>query len=380
MATIHNSLQLLIVNPPTLLKLLDTFVNNSPLALQKIQKSLSLKRQESEIYKEILTPELTTKNDSWLQRRAINRADLRFQILKQLNITVKTYIDYGAGEADITQETQRLLEQKGATGINGYAVDIAEWHGHVNLKNLKQSKIAMVTLDPDLLKYPTLYDLLPFIADHSVDVIFIEMVLHHLSLPLRTRLYRTLHRILNPQGVIIIREHGPSTPAEEAYIHVQHGLYGALEKDDFFHTYYAEYQSQTQWLAEWTSWDFVQRPLKGKISWLNRLFGDASILYTILGKNSLELTLPNGLVTAAYPSYTQTFISHKDEIPSYVRLIKSPREIVDESLEGYIAIVSPVPISLTSYLDLHNWSERRLGVHTWSYSLDRNTLISSPVD
>jgi SAM-dependent methyltransferase len=288
MATIHNSLQLLIANPQSLTKLLDTFVSNTSIALQKIRKSLSLKRPESEIYKEILTPELTTKNDSWLQRRAINRADLRLQILKELNITVRTYVDYGAGEGDITQETQRLLQQNGTSVINGYAVDIAEWHGHVNLKNLKQSNIAMITLDPDLLKYNRLYDLLPFITDHSVDVIFIEMVLHHLTLPLRTRLYRTLHRILDPQGVIIIREHGPSTPAEEAYIHVQHGLYGALEKDDFFNTYYAEYQSQTKWLEEWTSWDFVQRPLKGKISWLNRLFGDASVFYTILGKKQLN--------------------------------------------------------------------------------------------
>jgi ubiquinone/menaquinone biosynthesis C-methylase UbiE len=291
MATIDNSLEILIKESPlTLRKLLQTFFENPYSAYCKIKSDISSHFPEPQIYEKLIMTESIIKDSNWIKTRAENRAKLRISILQSFQIQPSIYMDYGAGEGDITMEMQReLTDQFPDDQISGYVVDIAEWHGHQNLSVSNNPRLVNITLSTEHLNCNPLYDLLPSIADETLDVIFIEMVLHHLTDDMKKRLYRTLHRTLTPHGCVIIREHGPSTSIQTAYIHVQHGLYGAIEEsqniqNSFFKTYYAKYQSQSDWFKEWSSWDFVVRPLIGELQWVSRPFGQASTFYTILQK------------------------------------------------------------------------------------------------
>ena len=399
MATIENSLRLLAGNTSTLQKLLQTFVRDPQAACRQIKTGLISQLPESQIYKDVVTTESRIKDSTWLQKRAQSRAQLRLTILRDLQIQPRTYLDYGAGEGDITIETQRLLtaDTSPDLGISGYAVDVAEWHGHQNLAASSDFNIANITLDPTLLKFDRVYDLLPFIPDQSLDVVFVEMVLHHLPQTVKNRLYRTLHRTLSPVGCVIIREHGPVTPIQTAYIHAQHGLYGALEASQtFFSSYYAEYQSREAWVGEWRAMDFLVRPLKGAIQWLNTPFGEASTFYTVLQKPPYSLNgvhrylkVKSCIVSPRTPSTPNI----KDSDEQKIDRIQAPTRdtsrrgmvMETESLEPRLThieawtfntmhssteAISPVPISLTNSIGGRTLIEKRVEFGVWSYRLE----------
>ena len=410
MATIENSLRLLANNTSTLQKLLQTFVRDPQAACRQVKTGLISQLPESQIYHNVVSTESRIKDSTWLQKRALSRAQLRLTILQDLQIRPQSYLDYGAGEGDITIETQRLLTaQRPDLAISGYAVDVAEWHGHQNLAASNDFQIANITLDPALLKFGRFYDLLPFIPDHSLDVVFVEMVLHHLPQTVKNRLYRTLHRTLSPVGCVIIREHGPVNPIQTAYIHAQHGLYGALEQSQtFFSSYYAKYQSRETWVEEWRTMDFVVRPLKGEIQWLNQPFGEASTFYTVLQKPPYSLSGVYRYLKVRSPLTTSTSTDPRvvGGAPSTLKIKDSDEQKVDrieappltggdtcrrgvimetESVRPRLAdieagifntmhssteVVSPVPISLTKSIGNRTVIEKRVEFGVWSYRLE----------
>ena len=443
MATIENSLRLLAANTSTLKKLLQTFVVDPHTTCRKIKTGLVSQLPESQIYKNVVTTEPLIKDSTWLYKRAVSRAQLRLKILRDLRIVHLTYMDYGAGEGDITIETHKLLmAQNPDRQISGYAVDVAEWHGHQNLAISSDFKLANITLEPALLKFDRFYDLLPFIPDQSLDVVFVEMVLHHLPNDVKNRLYRTLHRTLSPSGCVIIREHGPSTPTQTAYIHAQHGLYGAFEEsqaqaETFFSSYYAKYHSREVWVEEWRSMDFLVRPLSGENQWLNQPFGEASTFYTVLQKPPYSLNaiyrylkVKSPIATPRSPSILHIERSddypkrlegwgpvknstslgareqreaeeqkigqmeaHTRDISAYTSGVRRETESVEPRLIHIGApvfntmcisteIVSPVPISLTNSIGNRTLIEKRVEFGVWSYRLhaDRsNSDIGPPV-
>ena len=397
MATIENSLRLLAGNTPTLQKLLQTFVQDPQTACRQIKTGLISQLPESQIYKDVVTTESRIKDSTWLQKRAQSRAELRLKILRELQIRPRTYLDYGAGEGDITIETQRLLTaHRPDLTISGYAVDVAEWHGHQNLAASSDFRIANITLDPTLLKFGRFYDLLPFIPDQSLDVVFVEMVLHHLTPAVKNRLYRTLHRTLSPLGCVIIREHGPVTPIQTAYIHAQHGFYGALEASQtFFSNYYAEYQSREVWIEEWRAMDFVVRPLSGGIQWLNQPFGEASTFYTVLQRPPYSLKGVYRYLKVKSPVVSPSTLDIKESDEQPIDRIEAPtpdtsldrRCIIMETesveprlthIEAWIfnarhsstEVISPVPISLTRSIGGRTLIEKRVELGVWSYRLE----------
>lgn len=420
MATIENSLRLLAANTSTLQKLLQTFVVDPQTTCRKIKTGLVSQLPESQIYKNVVTTEPRIKDSTWLHKRAVSRAQLRLKILRDLGMvhllrvratpymgspqetSPLTYMDYGAGEGDITIETHRVLRAQNADReISGYAVDVAEWHGHQNLAISSDFKLANITLEPALLKFDRFYDLLPFIPNQSLDVVFIEMVLHHLPNDIKNRLYRTLHRTLSRSGCVIIREHGPSTPIQTAYIHAQHGLYGAFEEsqaqaETFFSSYYAKYQSRELWVEEWRSMDFLVRPLSGENQWLNQPFGEASTFYTVLQKPRYSLNaiyrylkVRPPIATPRAPSTPKIKESDEQKIDRIEaptrdtsrRCVVTETESVEPRLTDIEAwtfntmhssteVVSPVPISLTNSIGGRTLIEKRVEFGVWLYRLE----------
>lgn len=304
---------------------------------------------DATIYNNVLKGVETVKDIEWEKKRALERGTLRNQIIKQ-NINIEsldrlTWMDYGAAEGDIAIETHKeFIKIKGENNVRGFAVDVKEWHGHSNLESIKGTKnLSAIKLSEQLLKFDEKYDLLPFVLSNSVDIIFIEMVLHHLDFKSRKRIYRTFHRILSKDGIIVVREHGPNNPVDEAFIHVQHAMYGVKEAEtkgsttpgtDFFNEYYAEYLSLGKWTSEWKNFDFSVNKVQGKYEYdISSIFGNASTFYSILKKNSIN---------------TQTVT-------------------VNPFLGNITEYISNVPLSFCWKYDVHEWTETRESIGKWIY-------------
>jgi len=311
----RNALITLSQNPVRLNKLLKSFfepkyvriVSNN---IQGGVKNLTT-QDDTDIYNTAFKGIPTLKDDEWEKKRAIERGELRHKIVIQQTSVSKNikdektptvWLDYGAAEGDIAIQTHKELQRnKPIDYVRGFAVDVKEWHGHSNLSSIKDVKnLSAIKLDESLLSFSEGYDLLPFILDKSVNVIFIEMVLHHLTEKDKKRVYGTFYRILADDGIVVVREHGPKTEEDIAIIQVQHAIYGVKEAeatgsknpgDDYLNSAYAEYLSKEAWWNEWNNNGFIPSDLEGQYDWnLSKVHGQASTFYSILKKN-LQLNI-----------------------------------------------------------------------------------------
>jgi SAM-dependent methyltransferase len=164
----------------------------------------------------------------------------------------KMYLDYGCANGTITRHVATSLGVLEENTIGADIVDTGDHRGYTFMR-----------ISPDSASP------LHLIADKSVDLITISMVLHHVAdLPV---VLREFARILSPTGAIIVREHDCTTPEFAAFLDVLHGLYSLVwteppEDPTFLETYSAHYRAETEWTTAFAEHGFTRTARKYTIS------------------------------------------------------------------------------------------------------------------
>lgn len=164
------------------------------------RETLQGKRQEAttKFYEIIskLTPLPTTESN-----REQERLETIISFLQQRNLTPRNLLDIGAGNGKITMAVKNHF---GLPRQEVYAIDTKLPVG-IDLFPLtyKENKIPL--------------------PDHSIDLIMMFMVLHHISENDRENLLREVNRVITSNGLVIIREHDDDKdPNFLAYIDLIH--------------------------------------------------------------------------------------------------------------------------------------------------------------
>ena len=187
----------------------------------------------------------------WRSQRAEKSAFIRFQSLQALGIkdvSSLTFVDYGAGEGDI----MKVFANKYANKGHGYGIDVASWHEHENLQALTGNpKLTPIYIkDVKSAKHNQVeYNKIP---TSTVDVFFINMVLHHLTKEQRIDLYRLCYRVLKSSGIIIIKEHDADSQLSIDIIQLQHLFYNNGNHVDM-----GDYKPKLTWRQELQSMGFI---------------------------------------------------------------------------------------------------------------------------
>jgi len=168
------------------------------------------------------------------------RANSRVDDIKQIfnNISdmplVDNYIDFGCGEACITEAISKEIN---ATNVIG-----------MDIKPPKNTvSFTFVQLDP--------YNHILPADNNSTQLITCFMVLHHLTHP--EEYIKEFSRVLQPGGILLIREHdiqGDNDTDGKLFLDILHGFYevvwaktGNQENPDFVKNYFANYKNRQHW-------------------------------------------------------------------------------------------------------------------------------------
>jgi hypothetical protein len=233
---------------------------------------------------------------TWRSQRAEKSAFIRFQSLHNLgikDIQSLTFVDYGAGEGDI----MKVFVNKYATKGHGYGIDVASWHDHDNLqaltdnprltpifiKDVKSSKNNQVEYN----KIPT----------GTVDIFFINMVLHHLTREQRVDLYRLVYRVLKPTGMIVIKEHDAESQMSINIIHLQHLFY-----NNGNHVEMGDYKSKSAWRDELQSMGFQSTPFVVSKQFSPEPYGLFRPYFDAFKLISVNQNVMESYITKTYPN------------------------------------------------------------------------------
>jgi len=182
------------------------------------------------------------------------RSDSRVSEIKKIvqNVNnlphILNYTDIGCSEGGITHKIGELFHlTKG--NIHGFDIIPIE-----NVKNREQISYTQVSLDNFTLSLPT----------DSCQVVTALMVLHHLQHP--DKYLKEIYRILEPGGILIIREHDIDSDNDvdgQVFLDILHGMYsvvwakeGHQENKEHCNNYYAKYRSREYWTKLITSINF----------------------------------------------------------------------------------------------------------------------------
>lgn len=180
-------------------------------------------------------------------------------------------LDYGCANGSVISKLSNIF-------------DNSECHGAdiIDPQNFPENcTFTKVPEDPDnLLKF----------SDNYFDLISVLMVMHHIENQINT--LRELYRILNDDGVIIIREHDCNNNNDKYKLDIYHGLYSLVwsnpkENPQFVKTFKSYYTTKDEFreLAESCGFN-VTYPNEEIISSLhiNKLMDWQKIYYVILTK------------------------------------------------------------------------------------------------
>jgi SAM-dependent methyltransferase len=153
--------------------------------------------------------------------------------------SIRTVLDYGCAEGAITAELGRKL---GLSADHVLGADV---------RSIPSAGFTFVPLSAeDSARPPALREILPSVADGSVDLITSAMVFHHVTHVPDTLL--ELRRIISPHGVLVLREHHCPHSEMAAFLDIMHGLYSLswsqpVEWPRFIAEYRAWYRTQAEW-------------------------------------------------------------------------------------------------------------------------------------
>jgi ubiquinone/menaquinone biosynthesis C-methylase UbiE len=179
--------------------------------------------------------------------RGKKRADDVTKMLDALGIKIDpgcNYLDIGAGDGVITKSIASALN---TDSEHTYGVDIEHWSGKEN--NSDTFQFEYVNGDDFTTRY----------IDNTFDVVTVFQTLHHIKD--QHAVLREMHRITQPGGVVILREHNAKTENDVALCHLEHLIYGiladGLDTCSFTKEYYGDYKSNEQWTAMMETYGFA---------------------------------------------------------------------------------------------------------------------------
>lgn len=232
---------------PDLKYLLDLFFADT--AVNSAVTSLVVTGLDDSQILERITKQYSFKS---LKSRLDSKIWLRGELFKAVTTSKDfTYLDYGAGTGETAAGVLKQFPK-----IKTYVADMPDWHGVSNLQTTENKAIRTLEIEAK-------GQLLRSIPSNSIDIVLLEFVLHHVSLPDRERIYRMIHRILKPEGSIIVREHDiKAGSAADAYVKLEHLLYSWMQGHR--ESPFEQYQTKEDWLNEFHRWGFISRqPRKG---------------------------------------------------------------------------------------------------------------------
>ena len=170
--------------------------------------------------------------------RANSRLDDIKKIFNNIDVMpmIENYIDFGCGEACITEAIASKISAKNVIGM-----DIKPPKTPVSF--------TFVKLKPDISKLPG--------DNNSTQLITCFMVLHHIINP--EEYIKEFSRLLRPGGILLIREHdiqGDSDQDGKLILDMIHGFYevvwaktGYQENPDYVKNYIANYKNRANWTS-----------------------------------------------------------------------------------------------------------------------------------
>ena len=227
----------------------------------KMQKFIKECSNDQEIYDKLydLFQNDVFKSREYLQENPVNvtkmntdkttdssyRANNRTRIIKELlpaGFTPKNMVDIGCSEGSITAVIGREL---GLSKDNIHGCDVRD----IGKLFTTDFTFSLISEKDNKLPYES----------NSISLVVALMSLHHIVNVGET--IQEVHRILEPNGVLIIREHDCSPKELSLVLDIMHGLYGLVwsnprEMPNFCDEYYAKYRSAKEWSEEITSHRF----------------------------------------------------------------------------------------------------------------------------
>lgn len=205
-----------------------------------VTKMLSLPLSDSFFYK--IIHDINSKESKAKHEHVINTISHRdkkvelftFDVLRFINIPIKTYLDFGCGDCDVTERCGKSLK---LDKEHIYGADINEW-GNYNDKSRKMDKINFIKIEPSKpLDFP----------DKFFDVISCFMVLHHVN-DLEFTL-KELKRLLSDDGLLYVTEHMITNYMEKMLTDIEHSIYEIAyrENTNYHNTYINNFYHWTEW-------------------------------------------------------------------------------------------------------------------------------------
>ena len=163
---------------------------------------------------------------------------------------VKTYLDIGCGDGSITSAIGGALFKLKKENIIG--VDVDAWAGHDHASAVVDSITFRKIEKPGVLPVET----------NSIDVITVNMVLHHIPDDALGQTMSEIRRCLKPTGTIFLRDHDSPNHMVDSLINIEHGLFEvALEQlstgEHFQKTYYGRYKPRRDWIDLFGAFGFT---------------------------------------------------------------------------------------------------------------------------
>lgn len=170
---------------------------------------------------------------------------------------IETYLDIGCGDGKITSAIGHVLfglEKKSIIGI-----DIESWAGHEHASSVDDSITFRKIAKPGV--FP--------VESGTIDVITINMVLHHIPEQVFEQTMLEIHRCLKAGGTIFLREHDSPNHMVDSLINIEHGIFEVvLEQlssgEKFQKSYYGKYKPRRDWVDMFIAFGFT--PLGGIVA------------------------------------------------------------------------------------------------------------------
>lgn len=131
------------------------------------------------------------------------------------------------------------------------------------------------------------------LPDNSIDIIMCMVSLHHMTNETITTIMQHIHRILKPNGIVLIKEHDANNESIK-YIYWEHHLYHALDcafefetinVENYFNNFIYNFKSKEQWTNCFNQFGFELVEIKNRF---------------LDGKYILDPKVPTNLYWAVY--------------------------------------------------------------------------------
>jgi len=170
-------------------------------------------------------------------------------------------IDIGGGNGNVLSGLKDKINGIYGTNYNFICVEtLTDWGEHYEFNNTNiQYKFFGTDFNFEL-------------PDNSIDIIMCMVSLHHMTNETISSIMQHIHRILKPNGIVLIKEHD-ATKDDLKYIYWEHHLYHLLDCafewetidiDHYFNNFIYNFKSKEQWTNCFNQFGFELVEIKNR--------------------------------------------------------------------------------------------------------------------